>query len=78
MIDRRRPIRGVLESIGWGVLDDARINLPRALPYVERSMNWVRVAQRFPVRIRLIDPPEDLMRVGASAVVQVGYGQSCP
>jgi multidrug efflux system membrane fusion protein len=78
MIDRRRPIRGVLESIGWGVLDDARVNLPRALPYVQRSMNWVRVAQRFPVRIQLIDPPEDLMRVGASAVVQVGYGQSCP
>ena len=78
MIDRRRAIRGELESIGWGVLDDARINLPRALPYVQRSMNWVRVAQRFPVRIRLIDPPEDLMRVGASAVVQVGYGQSCP
>jgi multidrug efflux system membrane fusion protein len=77
MIDRRQPIRGEVESIGWGVLDDARINLPRALPYVERSMNWVRVAQRFPVRIRLIDPPEDLMRVGASAVVQVGYGQSC-
>jgi multidrug efflux system membrane fusion protein len=78
MIDRRQPIRGEVESIGWGVLDDERVNLPRALPFVERSMNWVRVAQRFPVRIRLVNPPEDLMRVGASAVVQIGYGRSCP
>jgi multidrug efflux system membrane fusion protein len=77
MIDRRQAIRGKVESIGWGVLDDERVNLPRNLPFVERSMNWVRVAQRFPVRIRLIDPPDDLMRVGASAVVQIGYGRSC-
>ena len=27
----------------------------RSLPFVERSLNWVRVAQRFPVRIRLED-----------------------
>jgi multidrug efflux system membrane fusion protein len=77
MIDRRQSIRGEVESIGWGVLDEERVNLPRALPLVERSMNWVRVAQRFPVRIRLIDPPQDLMRVGASAVVEIGHGPSC-
>lgn len=77
LIDRRQPIKGVVEGIGWGVLDDGRIGLPRALPYVPRSMNWVRVAQRFPVRIRLIDPPEPLMRAGASAVVEIGYGASC-
>lgn len=77
MIDRRHPIKGEVESIGWGVLDDARINAPRTLPYVQRSMNWVRVAQRFPVRIRLLDPPEALMRIGASAVIEIGYGRSC-
>nr|WP_294554077.1 multidrug transporter subunit MdtN [uncultured Rhodopila sp.] len=77
LIDRRQPIKGVVEGIGWGVLDYERIGLPRALPYVQRSMNWVRVAQRFPVRIRLIDPPEPLMRAGASAVVEIGYGNSC-
>jgi membrane fusion protein, multidrug efflux system len=53
MIDRRYPIKGVVEGIGWGVLDEERINLPRAVPYVQRSLNWVRVAQRFPVRVRL-------------------------
>ena len=77
MIDRRRAIKGVVEGIGWGVLDEERINLPRSVPYVERSLNWVRVAQRFPVRVRLANPPPLLMRLGASAVVEVKQGAAC-
>jgi membrane fusion protein, multidrug efflux system len=77
MIDRSQPVKGIVEGIGWGVLDQERINLPRSVPYVERSMNWVRVAQRFPVRIRLENPPEHLMKLGASAVVQIKHGDSC-
>jgi membrane fusion protein, multidrug efflux system len=77
MIDRRLPIRGIVDSIGWGVLDEDRINLPRSVPYVERSLNWVRVAQRFPVRIRLESPPLQVMRLGASAVVEVKHGRQC-
>ena len=77
MIDRRQPIKGRVESIGWGVLDQERINLPRSVPYVERSLNWVRVAQRFPVRVRLEHAPQELMRLGASAVVEVKHGAAC-
>ena len=77
MIDRRLAIRGVVDSIGWGVMDQDRINLPRSVPYVERSLNWVRVAQRFPVRIRLESPPPRVMRLGASAVVEVKHGRQC-
>jgi membrane fusion protein, multidrug efflux system len=77
MVDRHRPIKGRVESVGWGVLDQERINLPRSVPYVERSMNWVRVAQRFPVRVRLEHPPQELMRLGASAVVEVKHGAAC-
>jgi membrane fusion protein, multidrug efflux system len=77
MIDRSQPIKGAVEGIGWGVLDEERINLPRSVPYVQRSMNWVRVAQRFPVRVRLENPPEQLMRLGASAVVEVKHGDKC-
>lgn len=77
MIDRRWPIRGVVDSIGWGVLDQEQVNLPRSVPYVERSLNWVRVAQRFPVRIRLENPPRQLMRLGASAVIEVNHGRQC-
>jgi membrane fusion protein, multidrug efflux system len=78
MIDSSQPIKGVVEGIGWGVLDQERINLPRSVPYVERSLNWVRVAQRFPVRVRLENPPEQLMRLGASAVVEIKHGDACP
>ena len=77
MVDRRQPMGGVVDGIGWGVLDPGRINLPRSVPYVEPSLNWVRVAQRFPVRIRLEHPPEMLVRVGASANVEVGHGSEC-
>jgi len=77
MIDRRLAIRGVVDSIGWGVLDQDRISLPRSVPYVERSLNWVRVAQRFPVRIRLENPPAQVMRLGASAVIEIKHGRRC-
>ena len=77
MIDRTRPIRGRIASIGWGILGDDRISLPGLPPIVARSMNWVRVAQRFPVRIELEDPPEALMRLGASADVEIRYGAAC-
>jgi multidrug efflux system membrane fusion protein len=77
MIDRRHPIKGVVQGIGSGVLDEERVNLPRSVPYVERSLNWVRVAQRFPVRVRLEEPPSDLMRLGASAYIEVKHGSAC-
>jgi multidrug efflux system membrane fusion protein len=68
LADSRRKIKGVVEGVGWGVSSKDLVNLPIALPIVPKSLDWVRVQQRFPVRIRLIDPPADLMRVGASAV----------
>jgi multidrug efflux system membrane fusion protein len=77
MIDRRRPVKGVVDGIGFGIVDDDRINIPRAVPYVQPSLNWVRVAHRFPVRIRLTNPPQDLVRVGASANVEVAHGAAC-
>jgi len=51
--------------------------LPRSVPYVERSLNWVKVAQRFPVRIHLHHPPEHLARLGASALVELNRGAAC-
>jgi membrane fusion protein, multidrug efflux system len=77
MIDREQPLKGIVQGLGTGVLDTDRVNLPRSLPYVERSLNWVRVAQRFPVRIRIEQPQAQLMRLGASAVVEVKHGRAC-
>ena len=77
LADPSRVVQGRVASIGWGVASSDFIPLPRSLPYVQKSLNWVRVAQRFPVRIELIDPPADLMRIGASASVVVRTDEPC-
>jgi membrane fusion protein, multidrug efflux system len=77
MIDRSRPMRGTVTGIGSGVLDTERVNVPHGVPYVEASLNWVRVSQRFPVRVKLENPPEDLVRLGASAIIEVDHGVAC-
>ena len=70
MVDPRRKFKGVVDSIGWGVLPDEG-GSAQGLPQVPKSINWVHVAQRFPVRIRVMDPAPDLFRIGASAVAVV-------
>lgn len=60
-----------VESVGWGVNLQNR-EPSKYLPYIETTMNWVKLAQRFPVRIRLENSPQNIpLRVGASAVVTV-------
>ncbi|WP_253444941.1 HlyD family efflux transporter periplasmic adaptor subunit [Halomonas sp. Y3] len=63
-------LRGEVESLGYGVRTTDEINI-LGLPVVDSSVDWVRVAQRFPVTIRLESPPESLMRIGASASVTI-------
>jgi membrane fusion protein, multidrug efflux system len=77
LADRSVAIAGRVEGIGWGVASEDLINLPRAMPIVPKNLDWVRIAQRFPVRVRLLDPPDDLMRVGASATVTLHHGTHC-
>jgi multidrug efflux system membrane fusion protein len=61
--------RGKVQGIGWAVKPEGEIELtPASVPYVKRELNWVRVAQRFPVRIEVENPDQDLFRMGASAV----------
>src|SRR5262249_20149888 len=43
--------RGKVQGIGWAVKPEGEVDLPASgVPYVKRELNWVRVAQRFPVR----------------------------
>jgi multidrug efflux system membrane fusion protein len=75
MADPDRHFTGVVDSIGFGVFPDEGGGSAAGLPRVPRSINWVRVAQRFPVRIRIDAPPSDLFRVGASAVALIRPSQ---
>jgi multidrug efflux system membrane fusion protein len=70
MAQRDLPLRGTVDSLGWGVASDVGATFG-GLPHVERTLNWVRIAARFPVRVLLDKPPEDLMRLGASAVIEI-------
>jgi multidrug efflux system membrane fusion protein len=64
---------GVVDSVGFGVTPDADVvgRLGATLPDVQRTLNWVHLATRFPVRVRVDNPPEDLFRVSESAVVVI-------
>ena len=70
MAQPSRALRGQVDSLGWGVASDVSATIG-GLPHVERTLNWVRIAARFPVRILLDAPPDDLMRFGATAVVVI-------
>lgn len=63
--------KGVVDSVGFGVTPDADLigQLTNGLPDVQRTLNWVHLASRFPVRIRLESPPNEIFRFGESAVV---------
>jgi multidrug efflux system membrane fusion protein len=64
---------GVVESIGFGVTPDPDIigTLQPGLPDVPRTLNWVHLASRYPVRVRVSDPLSDLFRIGESAIVTI-------
>ena len=64
------PLRGRVDSLGWGVASNVSATFG-GLPHVEATLNWVQIAARFPVRVLLDQPPEDLMRLGASAVIEI-------
>jgi multidrug efflux system membrane fusion protein len=71
MSDTGKRFKGTVDSIGYGVLPDDGGLVLGGLPRVQRSINWVRVAQRFPVKIRVDQPDAELFRIGASAVAQL-------
>ena len=64
---------GVVDSIGFGVTPDADVvgRFDQGLPDVQRTLNWVRLASRYPVRVRVENPSPDLFRVSESAVVVI-------
>jgi multidrug efflux system membrane fusion protein len=67
----RREFRGVVQGIGWANHPDDGGTVG-VLPAVQRTINWVRLANRFPVRIVLPEPdPERPFRMGATAVVTI-------
>jgi multidrug efflux system membrane fusion protein len=64
-----KHFRGTVVGLGWAVLPENGTSVG-GLPRVDRSLDWIRLAARFPVRIQ-VDDPDDSFRLGASAVATV-------
>ena len=63
---------GVVDSVGFGVQPDSTLVgrfSSTGLPDVQRSLNWVHLATRFPVRVRINAPESEPFRLSESAVV---------
>ena len=73
MADPRLRFTGVVESTGYGVTPDPSIlgRFTSGLPDVQRTLSWVHLASRYPVRIRIQSPPPDGIRLAESAVVVI-------
>ncbi len=68
-----RHFTGKVQGIGWAVepSEEQGFVLPGQIPHIKRELNWVHIAQRFPVRIEIEHPDPELFRMGASAVAIV-------
>jgi multidrug resistance efflux pump len=66
-----KPYEGVVRSIGWGIYvqDGSGSDSTGLLPSVSQTIDWVRLPQRFPVRIQVIGEPPVPLRIGQTVSV---------
>jgi multidrug resistance efflux pump len=66
-----KPFQGVVRSIGWGVYvqDGSGSDATGLLPSVSQTVDWVRLPQRFPVRIEPVGIPPVPLRIGQTVSV---------
>jgi RND family efflux transporter MFP subunit len=67
-----QPLQGTVESLGWGIAPSDGNTGVKLLPSIKPVFQWIRLAQRVPVRIRLDSVPEGVeLRFGLTASVMV-------
>lgn len=66
------PLEAKVESIGWGIAPSDGAVGYNLLPNVNPVFQWIRLAQRIPVRITINELPADIdLRFGLSASIMV-------
>jgi multidrug resistance efflux pump len=62
----KESFEGVVDSIGWGIFvqDGAASSATGLLPSVSQTVDWVRLPQRFPVRLRVTGKTPIPLRIG--------------
>jgi multidrug resistance efflux pump len=72
LMGENRDLKGRVESIASGINDSSRSDSGNLLPTVEPTFSWVRLAQRIPVRIKLLEVPRDIRLIaGRTATVTI-------
>lgn len=66
-----RILRGTVDSIAAGVTNASSSNGAKGMASVDSNLEWVRLAQRVPVRIRLDQQQDNLYPAGTTATVVV-------
>lgn len=62
-------LEGVVEETGWSA--ERRVSASTGLPQVEKENEWFLLPQRFPVQIRILNPPARTLTPGGSAFVTI-------
>jgi len=71
-----RPFTGQVEAISPAVQSQDNTGAVQGVPFVQRDLDWVRIAQRFPVRIVIDNPDASVFRMGTTAVTTIkGFPQ---
>ncbi|MDF2154556.1 HlyD family secretion protein [Vibrio sp. CAU 1672] len=66
------PLKGKVDSIGYGIAHNDGSTGVQLLPNVSPTFQWIRLAQRIPVKIKLNHLPDHVqLRVGTSASVVI-------
>ena len=70
-----KPLEGRVDSLGWGISQNDGSTGYDLLPIISPTFEWIRLAERVPVRIHLDKVPEEVkLRVGTTASVLVMTG----
>jgi multidrug resistance efflux pump len=70
-----KPIEGRVVSRGWGVYQKDGSTSQELLPQISATFEWIRLAQRVPVRVELGELPEGVeLVVGTTASVLIKAG----
>ena len=71
------PLKGYVDSLGWGIAQQDGSTGFELLPNISPTFEWIRLAQRVPVRIHLTNVPDEIeLRVGTTCSVLVKTGTS--
>jgi multidrug resistance efflux pump len=67
----KQPFQGVVRSLGWGVFvqDGAGSTSTALLPAINPTIDWVRLPQRFAVRIQVLGDTPVPLRIGQTVSV---------